>query len=126
MTFTVNHDGTVNKVEMKDDITKVEILKVNAETGRPLAGAVFEIWDHAGNVIDKWVSTETAHKVYGTLNAGETYILHEVSAPSGYKKMEDVEFKVNDYADVLTIIADNRKNGGGGNSSDYTIRIKKS
>lgn len=125
VTFTVNHDGTVNKVEMKDDITKVEILKVNAETGRPLAGAVFEIWDHAGNVIDKWVSTETAHKVYGTLNAGETYILHEVSAPSGYKKMEDVEFKVNDYADVLTIIADNRKNGGGGNSSDYTIRIKK-
>ena len=63
--------------------------------------------------------------MYGTLNAGETYILHEVSAPSGYKKMEDVEFKVNDYADVLTIIADNRKNGGGGNSSDYTIRIKK-
>lgn len=125
VTFTVNHDGTVNKVEMKDDITKVEILKVTAETGRPLAGAVFEIRDHAGNVIDKWVSTETAHKVYGTLNAGEKYILHEVSAPSGYKKMEDVEFKVNDYADVLTIIADNRKNGGGGNSSDYTIRIKK-
>ena len=124
VSFTVNHDGTVNQVEMRDDVTKVEILKLDAETGRPLAGATFEILDQNGKVRETWTSTGEPHRIYGKLNAGESYTLHEVSAPVGYQKMADTVFTVNDYADVLTIVAENTKRGGGG-GTDYTIRLKK-
>ena len=123
--FTVNRDGTVNQVQMKDDVTKVEILKVSAETGKPLAGAEFEILDKNGAVMEHWTSTGKAHRVEGKLLAGERYRLHEVSAPSGYYPMADVEFQVNDYGDVLKITAENRKKEGDRGGSEYTIRIKK-
>lgn len=125
VTFTVHHDGTVNQVEMRDDVTKVEILKVDSKQGEPLSGAEFEILDQAGTVLEHWTSTGEPHRIYGKLTAGETYILHEVSAPSGYQKMADVEFTVNDYADVLTVTAENRKKGDGGSEDDFIIRLKK-
>ena len=122
--FTVNRDGTVNQVEMRDDVTKVEILKLDAGTGKPLAGARFEILDQNGKVREAWTSTGEPHRIYGKLTAGEHYILREISAPAGYRSMEDTEFTVNDYADVLTIVVENMKKGGGG-ETDYTVRLKK-
>ena len=110
---------------MRDDVTKVEILKVDGRTGEPLSGAQFEILDREGAVIESWTSAEEPHRIYGKLNAGESYTLHEVSAPAGYQKMADTVFTVNDYADVLTIVAENTKRGGGGGGTDYTIRLKK-
>ena len=123
--FTVNRDGSVNQVEMRDDVTKVEILKVSAETGRPLAGAKFEIRTWEGELVERWSSTKEAYRIEGKLLAGETYLLREVSAPSGYKPMADVHFKVNDYGEPLRITAENRKKEGGGGGRDYTIRLKK-
>ena len=122
--FTVNRDGTVNQVEMRDDVTKVEILKLDAGTGRPLAGARFEILDQSGKVWETWTSTGEPHRIYGKLTAGERYILREISAPAGYRSMEDTAFTVNDYADVLTIVVENIKKGGRG-ETDYTVRLKK-
>ena len=51
--------------------------------------------------------------------------MREVLAPSGYKTMADVHFKVNDYGDTLRITMENKKKGGGGGGRDYTIRLKK-
>ena len=124
--FTVNHDGTPNLVEMRDDVTKVEILKVSKGTNRPLAGAEFELLDKSGTVVEKWVSTSEPYKIYGKLIAGETYTLRETKAPSGYKKMADVPVTVNLTADVLTVTAENTKTPGDhGGGSDYTIRLRK-
>ena len=39
VTFTVNEDGSVTKVKMKDEITKVDISKVDASTGKDIEGA---------------------------------------------------------------------------------------
>lgn len=36
VTFIVNEDGSVTKVKMKDEITKVDISKVDATTGKKL------------------------------------------------------------------------------------------
>ena len=36
---TVNEDGSVTKVKMKDEITKVDISKVDATTGKEIEGA---------------------------------------------------------------------------------------
>lgn len=126
--FTVNKDGTPNYVEMRNDVTKVEILKVSQGNNLPLAGAEFELADSKGMVVDKWTSTKEAHRIYGKLIAGEKYTLRETKAPSGYKKMEDVTISVNSYADLLTVTAENVKIPGGGHhggGTDYSIRIRK-
>lgn len=123
--FTVSRDGSVDQVEMRDDVTKVEILKVSEKTGKPLAGAEFEIQTQDGAVVESWTSTKEAYRIEGKLLAGETYLLHEISAPPGYKPMADVKFKVSDYGEPLKITAENKKREGGGGGKDYTIRLKK-
>ena len=95
MQFTVNPDGTITTVDMKDDTTKVSITKKDITGENEIAGATLEVWDMQGNVIDSWVSDGTAHEISGILTAGAKYILHEVSAPDGYVVAEDVEFEVN-------------------------------
>ena len=92
--FTVNMDGTVNKVQMKDDTTKVSITKYDITTGEELPGAMLQIIDKDGNVIEEWVSGTEAHLITGILTAGETYTLREISAPDGWTVTEDVTFTV--------------------------------
>ena len=92
--FTVNMDGTVNKVQMKDDTTKVSITKYDITTGEELPGATLQIIDKDGNVIEEWVSGTEAHLITGILTAGETYTLREISAPDGWTVTEDVTFTV--------------------------------
>ena len=109
ITFRVNHDGTPNYVEMRNDVTKAEILKIDAGSQKPLAGAVFELYDEQNQLVETWTSTQKAHQIYGTLIAGAEYRLHEVNAPAGYLRMQDVTFRMNLYADVLTVKAENQK-----------------
>lgn len=93
--FTVNADGTVTKVNMKDDTTKVSITKYDLTSGKELPGATLQIIDKDGNVIEEWISTSEAHLIEGILTAGETYTLREISAPNGWTISEDVTFTVN-------------------------------
>ncbi len=94
ITFKVAEDGNVMTVTMKDPKTKVKIQKVNLE-GALIAGAKLQVLDTDKNVIvDNITSDVTAIVLEGKLNAEQTYILHEVSAPKGYVLAEDVEFTV--------------------------------
>lgn len=123
--FTVNHDGSVNQVEMRDDVTKAEILKIDSRSKKPLAGAELEILDEKGNCIEQWISDEQPHKLYQKLEAGKTYILHERKAPAGYVLMENQKFTVSRFGEITAVTAENRKKRGGG-GRDYVIRLKKS
>ena len=100
VSFTVNPDGSVTHVEMQDDTTKVSISKTDITGEKELAGAALEVRDANDNVIDAWVSDGTAHQINGVLVAGQTYTLHEVSAPNGYVVAEDVTFTVNEDGSV--------------------------
>ena len=57
-------------------------------TGEAVAGAVMQLTDKSGKVIDTWTSGKTAHRI-NKLPAGE-YVLTEITAPSGYKKGKPV------------------------------------
>ncbi|WP_097006323.1 SpaA isopeptide-forming pilin-related protein [Lacrimispora amygdalina] len=92
--FTVSKDGTIDKVEMKDKPTNVEITKVDITTGKELSGAKLELVDKTGKIIEQWTSTNEAHKIVGKLTAGETYILREIYAPKGYTYSNEVSFTV--------------------------------
>lgn len=124
--FTVNRDGSVNLVEMRNDITKVEILKVSSDTGLALAGAEFELLDKDGRLVERWISGREAHQLYGRLIAGERYVLRETKAPSGYLKLADIPVTVNLNAKPLRVVVKNRKlPGGGGGGESHKLRIRK-
>lgn len=93
--FTVNPDGSITKVNMQDDTTKVSITKYDLTSGKELPGATLQIIDKNGNIVEEWISTGEAHLIEGILTAGETYTLREISAPNGWTISEDVTFTVN-------------------------------
>ncbi len=95
VTFEVNKDGKVTTpVVMKNyPEGKTTISKQDATTGEELPGATLVLTDANGKQIDKWVSTDTPHKVEG-LKPGK-YTLTETIAPEGYRlSTETIEFTV--------------------------------
>ena len=85
---TTRATGTAIPVE--EHKVKVITTKVD-EDGNPLSGAVLQILDSEGNVVDEWTSDGTAHE---SLLTEGTYTLHEASAPEGYKLADDKTFTV--------------------------------
>ena len=102
--FTVNKDGKLQTVEMKDDTTKVRISKRDMTTDKELAGAKLQIIDENGNVVEEWISTTTPHYVEGKLVAGKEYTLREITAPNGYEVANDVEFTVNSDGTITEVV----------------------
>ena len=90
--FTVLPTGEVQRFEMRDDVIKVEISKVDITTNKELPGAELTLTDKDGKKIDRWVSTNTPHYIE-KLPAGD-YTLTEVKAPDGYAFAESVPFTV--------------------------------
>ena len=77
---------------------KAEFLKTDRATGKAVAGAVLQLCDANGKVIDTWTSELTAHRI-NRLEAGE-YVLSELRAPSGYKKGQPVNCIVKSLSEV--------------------------
>ena len=90
--FTVLPTGEVQRFEMRDDVIKVEISKVDITTNKELPGAELTITDKDGKEIDRWVSSDKPHYIE-KLPAGD-YTLTEVKAPDGYAFAESVPFTV--------------------------------
>ena len=97
ITFTVEDSSKAQKIEMKDDVTKVKISKQDI-AGKELPGAKLTILDQDGKVVESWTSTEKAHYIE-MLPIGK-YTLREETAPDGYLVAKDVEFEVKDTSVV--------------------------
>lgn len=100
ITFTVENTAEVQKVEMKDDVTKVEISKTDI-SGKELPGAKMTVLDKDGNAVESWTSTDKPHYME-KLPIGD-YILREETAPEGYLIAEDVEFSVKDTGEIQKV-----------------------
>lgn len=104
VTFTVNEDGSVTKVKMKDEITKVDISKVDATTGKEIEGAKLTLKDkETGEVVESWTSGKEPHRIEG-LTVSKTYVLHEDLAPAGYNVASDIEFTISDTGEVQKVV----------------------
>ena len=101
ITFTVEDTSEVQKVEMKDDVTKVQISKTDI-SGKELPGAKLTILDKDGKTVESWTSEEKPHYIE-MLPIGE-YTLREENAPDGYLVAEDVKFTVKDTGEIQKVV----------------------
>lgn len=99
--FTVENTKEVQKHQMLDDVTKVEISKKDITDSSEVPGAKLIILDKDGKKVDSWTSTDKPHMVE-KLPVGE-YTLREEQAPDGYLIAEDVKFTVKDTGKVQKI-----------------------
>ena len=105
--FTIKDTGEIQKVVMKDDKTKLQIIKTDEE-GKQLPGNRLAIIDKDGKTVDEWITDEKPHDIT-KLVVGQEYTLRELEAAAGYTKAEDIIFIVRDTNDVQTIDMSNRQ-----------------
>ena len=101
ITFIVEDSSKAQKIEMKDDVTKVQISKTDI-SGKELPGAKLTILDKDGKVVENWTSEEKAHYIE-MLPIG-AYTLREETAPDGYLVAEDVKFTVKDTGEIQKVV----------------------
>lgn len=112
--YTLHADSTLKMldVEKKD----IYVRKLDAETGKDIAGAAFVIYKDAvadPNRIAEWTSDGTPHKLdAGLFSAGTDYYLKEVGAPNGYRSALLIKFRV-DSAKKIVILEGNSNNING-------------
>ena len=73
---------------------EAEPPKTRYYSGEAIEGAVLQLIDKDGKVVKEWTTTKAAYEIGAELVAGETYTLHEKSAPPGYLLAEDITFVV--------------------------------
>ena len=99
--FTVTTDKETQEIVLIDKT--VEISKQDI-SGNEIEGATMVVTNtKTKNIVDKWVSTDTPHKVSGLVE-GENYILHEEICVDGFVKATDVEFNVTTDKETQKII----------------------
>ena len=101
ITFTVENTAEIQKVEMKDDVTKVQISKTDITGETEIPGAKLTILDKDDQVVESWTSTEEAHYIE-KLPIGK-YTLREEQAPKGYLLTSDVSFEVKDTGEIQKV-----------------------
>lgn len=101
ITFTVENTAEIQKHEMKDDVTKVQISKTDITGETEIPGAKLTILDKDDQVVESWTSTEEAHYIE-KLPIGK-YTLREEQAPKGYLLTADVTFEVKDTGEIQKV-----------------------
>ncbi|WP_343082716.1 SpaA isopeptide-forming pilin-related protein [Blautia producta] len=106
--FTLEDTREMQKVEMKDECSKVEISKTDLTTGKELEGAKLQVLDKDGKILEEWVTDGKPHKIE-KLPVGVELTLREITAPNGYEIAEDVKFTLEDTAKVQKVEMKDKK-----------------
>lgn len=94
---TVSVDPETGEIIWLEPPVEISFSKQDLD-GQPLAGAMLQIQDNNGGVMEEWISDAKPHIVSGALTAGENYQLVEIKAPDGYSLAQPVDFTVPDEA----------------------------
>ena len=97
--FTVSKEKVNEKVNMIDKQVKVSKLTVG---GEEVTGALMQIKDEDGNVVDEWTSEGKVHYATGLVE-GKKYTLHEDLAPTGLNLANDFTFEVTKEKENQTV-----------------------
>ena len=97
--FTVKNSNELETVTMRDKQVKVSKLTVG---GEEVTGALMQIKDEDGNVVDEWTSEGKVHYATGLVE-GKKYTLHEDLAPTGLNLANDFTFEVTKEKENQTV-----------------------
>lgn len=107
--FTIADTGEIQGVQMKDDTTKIKLIKLAGDTGEGLRGAKFEVYDSNNKKVLSFTSKEDGFDITGKLVVGETYTFKEVEAPKGYQLAKAIKYTVKDTGKVQKISVTDKK-----------------
>ena len=94
ITFTVADDAKNDQISLVNK--QVFVSKQSVTGSEELPGAKLTVTHKTtGETMDSWVSGKEQHAVKNLI-VGETYILHEETAPDGYVVASSIEFTVTD------------------------------
>lgn len=108
--FTLEDSGIRSAIIMQDEKTKVEILKIDAETREILTGGRFQVREKdSGAVIKEFTLDGKPIVLTGILIAGRTYELVEEEPPAGYAYHDPLTFTVSKEPGTVTITMEDKK-----------------
>ena len=94
VTFTVTNSPETQVIRMVDEPTEIKVVKTD-ENGKELSGGKFSIIrKDNGEIAVPEFSLDGSLQFTERLEAGVTYLFHEIEAPSGYQISSDMEFTV--------------------------------
>lgn len=100
--FVINDVGdNIQKVEMKDDYTKVQISKTDITGTKEIKGAKLKILNSEGEIVRSWI-TNGQLSLIERLAVGK-YTLVEESAPYGYIISKSVDFEVKETGKIQKV-----------------------
>lgn len=100
--FEVKEKGT-SKVEMKDELMRITIVKVDSITGEKLSGAELQLIDpeNDNKVLETWTTDGKEHVIKAKLTVGKTYVIKETKVPEGYvSNPVPIEFTVGNTNEI--------------------------
>ncbi|MBQ8306918.1 MAG: Cna B-type domain-containing protein, partial [Blautia sp.] len=140
LSFTIRSDGTVvfdnlnaktidgkETFVIEDTPIRFMVNKLDSGTEEEVEGAKLAVYETADDgsadlskqVGDAWISGKNKTHDFGSdLYADTTYVLHEISAPTGYAYAEDVPFTVKKDGSIETTLAS-------GATEDGTVYLMK-
>lgn len=97
MQFEITEDGEIiGDMTIKDEVAKIVLLKLDANTKEPLEGVKFGLYDEAGNLVMEAVSQEDGLVIFEKVGFGK-YQIKEISTVEGYQLSgEVITVEVND------------------------------
>ena len=107
--FTISDTNRNISIRFRNDEINKEatIIKVDAETGETVAGAVLVVKDANGKVVEEFTTTTSAHVLKDL--ADGTYTVEEKAAPAGYEKTDEVfKFTISDTNNKVKITIKNK------------------
>ncbi|HIR58842.1 MAG TPA: Cys-Gln thioester bond-forming surface protein [Candidatus Onthousia excrementipullorum] len=107
--FTISDTNRNISIRFRNDEINKEatIIKVDAETGKAVAGAVLVVKDANGKVVEEFTTTTSAHVLKDL--ADGTYTVEEKTAPKGYEKTNEVfKFTISDTNNKAEITIKNK------------------
>ncbi|MCM1498063.1 MAG: SpaA isopeptide-forming pilin-related protein [Clostridium sp.] len=109
-------DDTVADVHFVDTSITVLVSKLAVNGITELEGAELAVYDSHENLIDTWITTDTAHRLpVAKLKVGEIYTLTERKAPDGYRFADPVKFRINSDGSLVYL------EGDGAVSENYVV-----
>ena len=104
--YVFNGAGSSERVDivntkLTDDYTRVQFKKVDKDDpDKNLANAHLQLLDTDGTVIQDWITGEEP-EMFNAITPGD-YVLHEESAPDGYRIATDMNITITNTTEVQT------------------------